>query len=64
MLYGIAIGTSLLTTTYYESFEAEKSRSFCNFLHFRETFLYENSRWCCSNTELRESMWDSAKVFS
>ena len=36
---------------------------FLRFLHVRETFLYESSRWRCSNMDdLRESMRDSAKV--
>ena len=47
---------------YHESFEAE---IFCSFQVFTrsQNFLYENSRWLCSNMDLRESMWDSAKVF-
>ena len=41
-------------TVYYESFEASR------FLHVHKTF---NIRWRCSNMDLRESMWDSVKVF-
>ena len=47
-------------TVYHESFEAEK---FHGFHMVCETFLYESSRWPCSNMDLRESIWDSAKVF-
>ena len=35
----------------------------CGILHVHKTFLYKGSRWCCSNMDLRESMWDSVKVF-
>ena len=49
----------LWCTVYHESFEAEKF----HFLRVRETFLYESSRWHCSNVDLRESMRDSTKVF-
>ena len=41
----------------------QKSFTVLSFLRVRETFLYESSRWCCSNVDLRESMWDSVKVF-
>ena len=41
----------------------QKSFTVFSFLRVRETFLYESSRWCCSNMDLRESMWDSVKVF-
>ena len=51
------------TTIYHESFEAEKFCGFCGFLHVCKTFLYESLRWRCSNMDLRESMWDSAKLF-
>ena len=53
-----------LSTVYHESFEAEKFHGFRGFLHVCKTFLYESSRWRLSNMDLRESMWDSAKVFS
>ena len=36
---------------------------FAVFTWFRKTALHESSRWRCSNMDLRESMWDSAKVF-
>ena len=39
---------------------------FCGFHDFFAcpgNSLYENLRWRCSNMDLRESMWDSAKVF-
>ena len=50
-------------TVCHESFKAEKFRVFHTFLHVHETFLYENSRWHCSNMDLTESMRDSTKVF-
>ena len=37
---------------------------FCGFHMVRKTLLHENLRWRCSNIDLRESMWDSTKVFS
>ena len=33
------------------------------FLACPRNFLYENLRWGCSNMDLRESIWDSAKDF-
>ena len=48
---------------YHESFEVEKFCGLCGILHVHKFFLYKGSRWCCSNMDLRESMWDSMKVF-
>lgn len=50
-------------TIYHESFKAEKFHRFSWFLHGSKIFLYEILRWRCSNMDLRESMWDSVKVF-
>ena len=47
---------SLMNTVCHESFEAEKFHGFCSFYMVRETFLYEISRWRCSNMDIRESM--------
>ena len=33
------------------------------FLHGHEPFLYESLRWRCSNMDVRESIWDSVKIF-
>ena len=52
---------SLATTVYHESFEAEKFAVFVLFA-VRETFLYEGSRCCCSNMDLRESMREGLHV--
>ena len=41
----------------------QKSFTFLCLLHVHKTFLYESSRWHCSNMDLRESIRDSAKVF-
>ena len=46
--------------------KVSKKKSFVAFMlfcMFAKLFLYESSRWHCSNTDLRESMRDSAKVF-
>ena len=51
----VKISISMYRYIYHESFEAEKFCGFRGFLHIRETFLYESSRWCCSNMDLRES---------
>ena len=51
-------------TVNHGSFKVEKFSGFHSFYMIRETFLHGSSRWRCSNMDLRESMWDSTKVFS
>ena len=41
----------------------QKSFMVSRFFVCRKTFLFENLRWNYSDMDLRESMWDSAKVF-
>ena len=45
-------------------FWGRKVSRFLWFLHGPRNLLYESSRWHCSNMDLRESILDSAKVFS
>ena len=52
------------TYSYHESFKVETFCGFHTFLHVRETFLYEISRWHCSYVQdLKESTRGSVKVF-
>ena len=45
--------------------KVSRQKSFVVFTVFTwSAFLYESSRWRCSNVDLRESMWDSASFFA
>ena len=61
------LNSSHLYTCMYRipwKFRGRKVSWFSCFSHIRKTFLYESSRCHCSSMNLRESMRDSAKVFS
>ena len=48
-------------TVYHESFEVEK---FCSFRMSTKLSYMKILRWHCSSMDLKENMWDSAKVVS
>ena len=56
--------SAYLHTEYYRIPWKFRGRKASRFSYIRKTFLYENLKWHCLNMDLREGMWDSAKVFS